>query len=228
MKLFKKLNYGQKLRRKSKVHESIIDKETGRRKTKSAMSIKEMIERRKENWLIKGNKLTEESKLLLKKDIILLKKIEQPTIMIIGPGQGQEVLFLNSLLKDNSPKIDVFGITNELSDTAKKIVRTANYPDPDKLSEKDLFENLNHLKFVNKYDYIYSRAGPVEHTFYPEIAILKIASMLKPGGIARIIPGILLENDRNIREYLRLKADERKFIFENTIDGGYVLIKRIK
>jgi SAM-dependent methyltransferase len=228
MKLFKKLNYGQKLRRKSKVHESIIDKDTGRRKKTATGWINEMLKARKENWISKGDKLKLDSELLLRKDLISLKKIEQPKIMILGPGQGQEVLFLNNLLKENSPKIDVFGITNELSTAAKKIVRNANYPSSEKLSERNLFEHFNHLKFVNKYDYIYSCAGPVEHTSYPEIVILKIASMLRPGGIARIMPAILLENDTNLREYLKLKKDYREFSFENTVDGGYILIKRLK
>lgn len=228
MKLFKKRNFGQKLRRKSKVHESIIDKETGRRQKTATGWINEMLKARKEGWISKGDKLKADSELLLRKDLISLKKIDQPKIMILGPGQGQEVLFLNNLLKENSPKIDVFGITNELSTTAKTIVRTANYPNPEKLSERDLFEHFNHLKFVNKYDYVFSNMGPVEHTRFPEIAVLKVASMLRPGGIARIMPAILLENDRNLQKYFKLKKDYRDFSFENTIDGGYILIKRLK
>ena len=228
MKLFKKLNRGQKLRRKSEVHKSIIGKKTGRRKLESTGLVDLMLKERKENWISKGKKLRPDSESFLRKDTAVLKEIKQPKIMVLGPGEGQEVLFLNNLLKGSFPKIDVFGITNELSTEAKKIVRNVNYPNPEKLSERDLFEHFNHLKFVRKYDYIFSDLGPIEHTRNPEIAVLKLASMLKPGGFARVSPAISQETHNNIIKYLKIKGHEKSLSIDNTIPDGYLLIKRVK
>ena len=68
MKLFKKLNRGQKLRRKSEVHKSIIGKKTGRRKLESTGLVDLMLKERKENWISKGKKLRPDSESFLRKD----------------------------------------------------------------------------------------------------------------------------------------------------------------
>lgn len=221
-------NYGLKLRKKSKVHASIIDEKTGRRKIESTAWVEDMIKERKENWLSVGDEIYPQVDNLIRQDLLHLKNKKQPDIFVLGPGKGIEVVFINELLHKKTPKIDTLSITNQLSKDAKKIIRKDYSPDIKTLSKKDLFENFNHLKFVKKYDYIYTNMGPIEHTRVQEIAILKLASMLRQGGIARVIPAASLDCIKNIQEYLKQKGHEKDLSFDNSVYEGQLLIKRLK
>jgi hypothetical protein len=221
-------NYGLKLRKKSKVHASIIDEKTGRRKIESTAWVEDMLKERKEKWISVGNQIFPKVEKSIRQDLVYLKNKKMPDIFVLGPGEGAEVVFINELLQKNLPKIDTLSITNQLSKEANKIIRKDYSSNPKTLSKKDLFENFNHLKFVKKYDYIFTNMGPLEHTRFQEIAILKLASMLRPGGLARVIPAISLDCIKNIKEYLKQKGKENDLSFENSVYDGQLLIKRIK
>lgn len=231
---------GLKLRKKSAVHASIIDKITGRRNAEPTVLIEDIKraekEEKKEYWLTNGERTYWEHidmsfAAYLKPDLEFLKKIQTPAIFILGPGKGKEVEILNALLDGKRPSIDTIGITNQLSAEAGKIVRKDYSPDISKLSTKDLFENFNHLRFVKKYDYIYTCMGPVYHTNVPEIAILKIASMLRPGGLARIVEGAGVRQElilKNTLRYLKKTGHKKDLIIIDDKRSGSFLIKRLK
>lgn len=228
--------YGLNLRKKSTVHASIIDETTGRRNVEATILAEDAISKREESWLVNGESslweyLDYTPGAFLKPDLEFLKKTKDPAIFILGPGKGKEVEVLNSLLDGKHSSIDTIGITNQLSAEAGKIVRKDYSPDISKLSKKDLFENFNHLKFVKKYDYIYTNLGPVYHTNVPEIAILKLTSMLKPSGMARIVHGIGTRTDlilKNILQYLKKTGHKKDLIIIDDKRSGSFLVKRLK
>lgn len=173
---------GQRLRQKSSVHKKIIDTSGRRKKDKTKMV--SLVLKKKDFWPKNGEKISKPEHII--QDLTKINR--NSNIMVLGAGKGEEVLFFNSLLKSKKSNIDTLSISNQLSNPAKSIIRADYSPNKPKVVSKDLFEHFNHLKFVKKYDYIYSAYGPVLHTKYPEISILKVASMLKPGGFARIVP----------------------------------------
>jgi len=225
---------GLKLREKSPVHAKIIHQETGRRMTNSTEDISQMIDKINEfkqlypdkqfyeKSLHSGNFLDFDSKENIKIDI---GKFHNKPIntLILGPGKGAEIIFLKELLNKKS-NIDTLGLSNSLSPEANNLIK--NDHSPKKLSEKTTFEHFNHLKLVNNYDYIYSKMGPGYHTDYPEITLLKVASMLKQGGIARIQARGYSDLVSNIEHYLQLKEMNR-FINIRWHDG-YIIIEKIK
>lgn len=181
------------IRAKSPVHARAINKD-GRRNAFGDQVVNGILEKRmSDNWDESGRNIP---KFTLKgiltrrgliQDTRILKKRKTPlNIMVLGPGEGAEVLLLNENLKEIKKEIDTLGLTNNLSSEANKIIR--NDYSPKKLTALNIFENMNHLSMIGKYDYIYSRAGPLSHTLQPELVILKVASMLKVGGFARFYP----------------------------------------
>jgi len=252
-----KINHpGLRLRGKSPVHAKIIDEKIGRRK-KDVVSLvenqinyitlrdnyldknpnsKEFKSLLAEHWQYNGHKISE---FQLKTIIIDYKLISKRfnknyplNIFVIGPGKGSEVHYLNNLFKDFKHKaIDTIGLTDYLSKSAKKI--TKNDYSPKKLSNLTTFEHFNHLNLIGKYDYIYSQIGPGYHTNHPGIVILKVASMLKPNGLARIElnPNKLDQTRNNLSEYLSIININKEFKFNFEIhDNDYaaILISRIK
>jgi SAM-dependent methyltransferase len=194
------------LRAKSPIHERVID-ERGRRRIDGDMDVQGIIEGDLTDTWDKPGRDISKYKLQgiltrrgLNTDIRALKKRETPiNIMVLGPGEGAEVLLLNEKLKGTKIGIDTLGLTNNLSPEAKEIIRK-DYS-PEKLTAANIFENMNHLKMVRKYDYVYSRFGPLSHTHQPEIVILKVASLLKPGGFARFYP-IVFSTPMEIKEII--------------------------
>jgi len=208
-------------------YKSVIDSETRRRKT----NVRKIgFEDGKEVWGLNGKEVQEYNKRYILRDLELVKnffKSNQIDVMILGPGKGAEVIYFKKLLKGMTNNIDTVGLTNYLSQDAKKVVR--NDYSPKSLSDKEYFEHSNHLKFVNKYNYIYSYFGPGVHTSYPEIVILKAASMLKPGGIARICvseQGSSKKVLKHIKEYIKLKKMDGNIKLKS--DHYWIIIRRIK
>ncbi|MFA5745285.1 MAG: hypothetical protein WCX82_00845 [archaeon] len=223
-------NPGLRLRRKSNVHGSIISDISGRRFVTGTRSTENVVSNKREKWTLNGEK---DLKLMyiFRLDVTKLRELKRPVdIMILGPGEGAEVNDIKKTFKSIKRKIDTLGIINNLTTTAKKKIRKDYSPDPETLSEKDLFEHFNHLKFVRKYDYIYSAYGPVKHTKFPEVAILKIASMLRPGGFARIRPDVEPEVIERCLEYLTQtkSSNQIDLSFDKSYDNNYLIIRRLK
>ncbi|MFA5745284.1 MAG: hypothetical protein WCX82_00850 [archaeon] len=214
------------LRQKSKVHKSIIDTDGQRKKSKTKW-VQEMIRQKDETSWGKNGETVHSPQLI----VADMNKIgSNSNIMILGPGEGAEVLFMSDLVKKKA-KIDTLGLGNQLTADAKKIIRTDYSTGLDKIKSKDLFEHFNHLKFVKRYDYIYSAYGPILHTNYKEISILKVASMLKPGGFARIVPWFedidsYNKNIKNVKDYLKKTGHIDALDFE--FEERSLIIKRLK
>ncbi len=245
---------GLKLRNKSSIHANIIDEITGRRKIDACKTVMDKIKVHEikenyfksdksnnlrdlfasEDWPINGSKVLE-TRPFLKDNELLLKKFPNKhklNICVLGPGMGAEVIYINTLFsKFKNKNIDTLGLTNYLSPEAKSIVKK-DYS-PSKLSESSLFEHMNHLHLTNKYDYIYSNVGPGYHTNHPEIVILKVASMLRPGGYARIEvkDTNIIEN---INKYLSMKKLENNIKLSGELwkdaysHTFFILIERLK
>jgi len=217
------------LRQKSEVHRSIIDTHGRRKKTKTKW-VSKIIKSKNEDWGKNGEVIN--NKKLIISDLNRTNK--NPSIMILGPGEGAEAVLIASKLKrinPNNSNIDTLGLGNQLTAKAEAVIRTDYSTGLDKIKSKDLFEHFNHLKFVKKYDYIYSAYGPILHTKFPEIAILKTASMLRPGGFARIVPWFSNHEfyDKkisNIVDYLKSTGNESALEFK--IEDNSLIIKRIK
>jgi len=232
--------HGLNLRKKSAVHASIIDEMTGRRQIKSKQLVYKNILRKKEKWAYNGSVSFKDHLQKLTADTTKIKANynrfkRTPQILVVGPGKGIEVKILKDLFLEMDTKIDTIGLTNFLESDAQNLIHKDFSPDFGKLTRKDLFEHFNHLKLVNKYEYIYSAHGPLEHTRYPEIVILKITSMLKQGGFARIFPSTSPRVIENVLNYLRITGHEqsislnieRDYIGNNPLEE-YLIIKRLK
>ncbi len=226
---------GLKLRKKSSVHARVIDEQTGRRKVDAAIcesTLKRLRSSYSEGWKYNGEIVAPPEEKALIKDLLKLRKqnnkIKKPIdTLILGPGDyGAEINFIKNKLFDMKNNVDSLGLTNSLTGNAREEVRNHYYSE--KLERNDFFEHMNHLKLLNKYNYIYSSVGPGLHTLYPEIVLLKVASLLKVGGFARI--DVLSHNKKNIltniREYL-INKDVIQDL-ELKVDGRWILIKRLK
>jgi len=217
------------LRRKSEVHRSIIDTKGRRKKTKTKW-VSKILKSKNEDWGKNGER-TNNPKLIVA-DLNRINK--NPNIMILGPGMGAEAVLIASKLKkinSNSSNIDTLGLGNQLTAKAKAVIRTDYSVGLDKIKSKDLFEHFNHLGLVKKYDYIYSSYGPILHTKFPEIAILKTASLLRPGGFARIFPwfnGLEFYDKKinNLNNYLKSTGHGSAVEFKT--EDNSLIIKRIK
>jgi len=227
-------NPGLKLRKKSFVHAKIIDEITGRRKRdtiiKKELDLFKKIS--KESWGQPGEQVLGSIKPFLFKDITKIRSLYKSTkkpidIMVLGPGQGAEVLFLKSFLNNTPTNIDTLGLSNHLSTVSNSKIRT-DYS-PDNLSERNTFDHFNHLNLVKKYSYIYSHLGHGYYTPYAEVALLKIASMLRPGGFARIQ---VLDTDSNLKknifEYLNQRSGKNNIKIKTSIFNDWIVIKRLK
>jgi len=232
-----KLNLpGIKLRAKSQIHSDIINKFDGRRKNFFASSAYDSIleNKGKELWPNFGRfKFLVSDKKLIKVDISRLKIISQKAnrkldLMFLGPGKGAEIRYFNDILKSSKivANLDSYALSDSLTEKTKKMVRNNHYPK--KITEKDFFEHMNHLKFVNKYDYVYSYLGVGYHTSNLEVSLLKVASMLRVGGFARIYVWRCNFDSvvSNINQYLKLsnKQEQLKLILQN----DYIIIERVK
>jgi len=225
----------------TKVYKSIIDDRTKRRSISTTDWCGENIIRaknNKENWYNFGKSIHIDQRIKIVKDILKLRrnlkdKKKPVKVIILGAGAGKEISYINSLFK-NKIEVSSYQLADSLSDKAKKVVRNRNhFPNLNNISPKDTFEHMNHLKFTNQFDYIYSHLGVGIHTKYPDIALLKVASMLRKGGIARIeVSSLPTENIRNIKEYLESKnlSDTLELKPVNEAFGleSYVLMKRLK
>lgn len=217
------------LRRKSEVHRSIIDTKGKRKKTKTKW-VSKILKSKNEDWGKNGERINNPK--LIVADLNRIKK--NPNIMILGPGMGAEAVLIASELKkinSNSSNIDALGLGNQLTAKAKAVIRTDYSVGLDKIKSKDLFEHFNHLGLVKKYDYIYSAYGPILHTKFPEVAILKTASLLKPGGFARIYPWFSNHEfyDRKIKNIVDyLKSTGYESAVELKVEDQNLIIKRIK
>ncbi len=114
------------------------------------------------------------------------------------------------------------GLSKNLSAEAKKLVRKDF--SPENPSFKKVFEHLNHSSLVRKYDFIYSSLGPTTHTNYPALVILKIATLLKPEGVA-VIPYIIDYNINYNKLVKQYGLDNFKIKFDKDLN---LYIKRIK
>ncbi|MEI8363869.1 MAG: hypothetical protein WCF78_00215 [archaeon] len=230
-----KINHpGLRLRKKSPVHAKVIDENTGRRKRdtiiKKELDLFKTIS--KESWGQPGEQVLGSIKPFLFKDITKIRSLYKSTkkpvdIMVLGPGEGAEVLFLKSFLENTPTNIDTLGLSNHLSASSNSKIRK-DYS-PDNLSERNTFDHFNHLSLVKKYSYIYSHLGPGYYTPYAEIALLKIASMLRPGGFARI--HVLDTNPnlkKNILEYLNQRSEKNNIKIKASIFNDWIVIKRLK
>jgi len=224
---------GLQLRNKSEVHAKIIDEKTGRRKTDvpegTKIRLNKILNKQPETWGFSfGEKVRYNLRDRLFGDILSLRlrKIFKKTtleIMVIGAGKGAEIKIINNLLRGSKRHITSLQLSDSLSERAKKIVGNKNYfPNPDTISNRDVFEHMNHLKFVNKYDYILSEMGIGLHTNHPALVLLKVASMLRVGGIARIGEA----STRQLSEYLNSMNLSKNLSFK--YDSQYVIIKRLK
>lgn len=233
-----KINYpGIKFRKISEVHKSIINRDTGKRRRDIdvASTLDRLKNNKSEVWGQPGDQVQNDLRPVLIKEArrikSIYKSVKRPVdIMILGPGEGAEVLFLKSFLQENiKTNIDTLGLSNALSTSAKKEVRTNYSPNkPDALST---FDHFNHLHLIKKYDYIYSHLGPGYYSLYPEIALLKIGSMLRPGGIARIHVNSNISTQQlkeNMQEYLYLKEFLKSLKIKVSDYNDWVIIKRIK
>lgn len=146
---------------------------------------------------------------------------EGDNIMVLGAAEGAEVIYLN----DRFPKcnIDSYNIIDVMCDEAKLIVRNNFYST--RVDNTVLFEHTNHLKWVNQYEYIYSKYGPGYHTLFPEISFLKISSMLRKGGKAYIHFSGLVRY--NMIEHLTTYLGKRGGTFKFTQEKKFMLIERI-
>jgi|GEM_PF-1847785 len=108
------------------------------------------------------------------------KSKDQLHIMILGSGKGEDTLELNKYLKSNKVdcKIDVFNLKKEVF--AKSVAKIINQD----YSEDIPFEKYSNSKLENKFDLVVSSMGVGIHTYWPELALIKSALMLKPGGKA--------------------------------------------
>jgi hypothetical protein len=223
-----KINHpGIVLRKKSSIHQKIIDKKTGRRKVDVQKEISENIELKRDQWYHNGNEYELRwHKKYITKDINQFSNKKQMDTLVIGPGEGAEVVFLKEQLSKVKNNIDTIGLINYMSEETNNLTRK-DYS-PKKVTEKDVFEHFNHLEMVNKYDYIFSASGPMLHTNHPELVLLKSASMLHKGGLARIEidPTDFDKTIANITKYLKIKGLNKDIKLEK--DNKYILIHRLK
>ncbi len=230
-------NYaGLKLRKKSQVHADIISERTGRRNKNIKSVVRHQLDLlgNSEHWGFKGVSIDINCKGLIIKDIFDIAQTKKSiTAMVLGPGKGAECKYIKQMADafELKNEIDTISLKKDISDEYKPNIRQEYFSKNN--SSKEVFEHLNHLKFVNKYDYIYSYYGPGAHTLYPEIVLLKVASMLTIGGIARIHingkdPNNIIEN---IHQYLNTKKQANTCIFtpeyHSKIDN-WIEIKRVK
>jgi hypothetical protein len=158
---------------------------------------KKNVKETKKIWPLFGQK--ERYNYLFKKELsnrplAFLKKRfvkKKPKIIFLGAGKGNYIsLFKKELIKNKiNPVIDVFSLTETLSQEAKKEVNK-DY------SRRIPFEHLNSKlsqsikllqeEFKHKYDLIISPMGVGFHTMYPANALFTSAMMLKIGGRAFI------------------------------------------
>ncbi len=221
---------GLNLRKKSSVHASIIDVNTGRRKSEIRSSVSERFKKsfKEELWPFNGSfklhpllkhKFTTNSNNLIEKF-----NFKRPVdVFVLGPGKGIEVLFFKEYFKNSN--IDTLGLSNNLNDLAKKMVRQDF--SPKQMSFKQTFEHLNHLKFVRKYDYVFSSFGPLTHTRYPEVVLLKVASMLRPGGIAEIFP-VLNVSASNLKQVIKNYDKKNEFLITHDKFHNLLILERRK
>ena len=222
---------GLKLRAKSPIHAKIIDETTGRRRIDVTRDVEEWIQKIKqkipEKWQENGTAIDIHR---ITRDVNQLKTFKKDNLMdvlVLGPSLGAEVIYLKEQFGEKS-NIDTLGLSNNLSKEANAIKRKDYSPKVP--SEKLAFEHFNHLHLIGKYDYIYSKWGPGYHTNHPEIVLLKAASMLRPGGIARIYIQDYMQERFNvivdIKKYLELNKLNANVNFR--YEEGYVVINRLK
>jgi len=227
IKSFKINKPGLKLREKSSVHANIIDETTGRRKTDIKNFKGSIIAPNIEKWPSNGIEVSDLHQMSLRRDISWLKanfKKKPADILILGPGKGAEVIYFKEKLQSIKTNVDTLGLTNYLSEDASKLKRKDLSKDT--ITNRNYFEHMNHLSLVGKYDYIFSKVGPAVHTHYPEIVLLKVASMLRVGGFARIDTHGDLRVIDNIKTYLKNKNLSKNLDID--IKRDWVLIKRLK
>jgi len=229
-------NSGLIARHKSNIHFHTIDCRTGRRKQVCPISVDEEFinGRARERWPNFGRfKLFISDKKLIKSDISRLKDMSKENnrkldLIFLGPGKGAEIRYFYELLnKQNVPvNFDSYSLSDSLTKKTKEIIRNNGFPEY--ISEKAFFENLNHIKYVNKYDYIYSYLGVGVHSSNIEVTLLKVASMLRKGGFARIdisFPTGYNKILENINAYLYLKNAVNKVKFR--IENEYLIIEKL-
>jgi len=241
MKLISRFSFlKQRSSRDTNVFKGIFNQETKRRKTdvtKDNLWVHNARYTNCESWARNGEYIFPEVNEALRNDYkrIKRKKSNKPIdVAILGPGKGIEVIEIkNNFFKESKTNIDTFGLTNSLSDDARKLVRNNFFTK--KVHEKEFFEHMNHLEHIKKYDYIYSHLGPAYHTNYPEIVLLKIGSMLRPGGFARIHLGLNFSNKallENVNEYLKVKGLSKELCIKFHSDSGtsinWIYLERLK
>ncbi|GEM_PF-901883 len=200
LNLFKKKPVEFKSSKNTAIYKSIVNESTGRRKRD--ISTITGFNEKKNGWAYFGrlkDQIDKEALYipLIYDDLLVIKnkfkKKKSINVMVLGAGEGVEVEILNNLNeKQKWVDIDTLSLTNSLSENARDIVRKDH--SPKEVNFESFFEHFNHLKFIGKYDYIYSDLGVGYHTHYPEIALLKVGSMLRIGGFATI----QIQSEKNI------------------------------
>ena len=151
-----------------------------------------------------------------KRFIGLLKKNKSKNkdVLIIGPALGYEAPYIQS--KINKVKIDTFDIINSINPAYKGYIEN-------KFIDKGGIENYENKDLIGKYDGITAVFSAGWHTKYPERNIVKIATMLKPGGVAVILTKENLSVSYLKKIFNLFKLDN---LFEIEIQESDIIIKR--
>ncbi len=202
-----------------------IKKKVGRER-ETTETVSRVLRNKVESWGSYGHK---EKYFLLFKTILQNKPISflekrfsntniKPQVMFLGPGKGGYIPVFNSVLysKKITPEIDVFALTRNLSEEAKRIVRKDFSSNDTKipferLNTKTRTKKVKELQeaFLHKYDLIMAPLSVGFHTLYPANALFTTALMLKKRGKAYV-----QISDQFAQQYLFTRSPPMKKHFE--------------
>lgn len=152
---------------------------------------------KRDSWPFRGQKTRYRQifSTILRKDPInhLIKsKNKKPNIMILGPGEGNYISYLNSELRSYNinPRIDVLGLQKTINPELlkRKIVRR-DFSRGIALEEISANPKANRKlisRIKGKYDLVMAPASVGLHTLYPALNVFNVSCMLKKGGVAYI------------------------------------------
>jgi len=112
-----------------------------------------------------------------------LNQEKNKKVLVVGPAKGYEVRFINERIRNT--EIDTYDIINEIENYHKRYIKNL-------IVDKSGIENYQNKEMIGKYDGITAVSSAGYWTKHPERNILKMALMLRPGGVAVIT----IENPR--------------------------------